>query len=45
MSYKHFRYPNVNSALEAKIPNNAVSSISGTRGSNMSNVGEVFCLP
>ncbi|KAJ4707102.1 KH domain-containing protein [Melia azedarach] len=35
-------YPNVNSALEARIPNNAVSSITGTRGSNMSNVGEVI---
>lgn len=34
-------YPNVNSALDVKIPSSAVSSIIGSGGSNISNIGEV----
>ncbi|KAE8022096.1 hypothetical protein FH972_007929 [Carpinus fangiana] len=34
-------YPNVNSALDVKIPNNAVGSVIGSGGRNISNVGEV----
>ncbi|KAK0595352.1 hypothetical protein LWI29_005872 [Acer saccharum] len=33
-------YRNVNNALEARIPNNAVGSLMGTGGSNMSSFGE-----
>ncbi|KAK9271562.1 hypothetical protein L1049_001923 [Liquidambar formosana] len=34
-------YPNVNSSMEAKIPNNAVGPGIGTGGSNIPNIGEV----
>lgn len=34
-------YPNVNSALDVKIPNSAVSSLIGSGGSNISSIGEV----
>ncbi|XP_050269831.1 KH domain-containing protein At4g18375-like isoform X1 [Quercus robur] len=34
-------YPNVNSASDVKIPSSAVSSVIGSGGSNISNVGEV----
>lgn len=34
-------YPNMNSALDGKVPNNAVSSIVGSGGRTVCNVGEV----
>lgn len=35
-------YQRVNSALDGRIPNNAVDSFMGIGGSNISNIGEVF---
>lgn len=35
-------YQRVNSALDGRIPNNAVDSFTGIGGSNISNIGEVF---